>query len=106
MSEVLEPPVKVTKAEKAEKKLKKWKITFHSGEGETADHSDIELGHNYKINVYKRNVETVIDENFLGSLKAAVVHTVITTVSEDGKSKVTQNVVIPRFSYTLGEQVE
>lgn len=103
MSEVLDAPAKV----KAEKKpLKKWKITFHSGEGENADHSDIEIGHNYKINVYKRNVETTIDENFLGSLRAAVINTVITTVSEDGKSKTTQAVTIPRFAYTLGEQVQ
>ena len=107
MSEVLEAPAKATRAEKAEKKtLKKWKITFHSGEGENADHSDIEIGHNYKINVYKRNVETVIDENYLNSLKAAVVHTVITNVSTDGLTKTTQSVTIPRFSYTLGEQVE
>jgi len=104
MTEVLDAPLKTAKAEK--KPLKKWKITFHSGEGEAADTSDIEIGHNYKINVYKRNVETTIDENFLDSLKAAVIKTSVTTVSADGLSKTTQAITIPRFAYTLGEQVQ
>lgn len=66
---------------------KKFKITFH-GEG-----GDVEIAHNFKLNVYKRNVETEIDEHYLGVLKHAVVHTVV-----DGKE-----VTIPQHSYTIGE---
>lgn len=86
MSEVMDKPVK--------KALRKWKITFH-GEG-----GDVEIGHNYRLNVYKRNVETEIDENYLGVLREAVIHTVVE--DENGKRR---NVSIPTVSYTLGEQV-
>lgn len=90
MSEVMEKP-----AAKAEKKgLKKYRITFH-GEG-----GDVEIGHNYKLNVYKRNVETVIDENFLSVLKHAVVETVVQDA--EGKNK---SVRIPQYSYTLDGEV-
>lgn len=65
--------------------LKQYKITFH-GEG-----GDVEIGHNFKLNVYKRNVETTIDENFLAVLKDAVVRTHV-----DGKP-----VSIPMYSYTI-----
>lgn len=74
------------------KTLKIYPITFH-GEG-----GDIEIAHNYKLNVYKRNTETTIDENFLGVLKNAVVHTTIKDA--DGKAK---SVTIPQYHYTLGE---
>lgn len=73
----------------AEKAPKKFKITFH-GEG-----GDIEIAHNFKLNVYKRNVETVIDEHFLGVLKHAVVQTVV-----DGKP-----VTIPQYNYTVDGEV-
>jgi transposase-like protein len=65
--------------------LKQYKITFH-GEG-----GDIEIGHNFTLNLYKRNVETTIDENFLSVLKDAVVRTTV-----DGKE-----VSIPMYSYTV-----
>jgi poly(3-hydroxyalkanoate) synthetase len=68
----------------AKSDLKQYKITFH-GEG-----GDVEIAHNFKLNLYKRNVETTIDENFLAVLKDAVVNTVV-----DGKS-----VKIPMYSYT------
>jgi hypothetical protein len=90
-------PVEKTsdKAEKpAKKALKKYEITFH-GEG-----GDVEIGHNFKLNIYKRNVKTVIDENFLGVLRDAV----ITTVVEDADGK-RKNVTIPQYSYTLGEAI-
>lgn len=90
MSEVMEKP----EAKPAKKALRKWKITFH-GEG-----GDVEIGHNARLNVYKRNVETVIDENYLGVLKDAVIHTVVE--DENGKRR---EVTIPTISYTLGEQV-
>lgn len=82
MSEVMEKPAK--------KGLKQYKITFH-GEG-----GDVEIGHNYKLNLYKRNVETTIDENFLGALKAAVT----TTVIQDAEGKWKQ-VSIPTYQYTV-----
>lgn len=93
MSEVMEKAE--VKAEKpAKKQLRKWKITFH-GEG-----GDVEIGHNARLNVYKRNVETVIDENYLGVLKDAVIQTVVE--DENGKRR---HVTIPTISYTLGEQI-
>lgn len=85
MSEVMEQPAKTAK-----KSLKKYRITFH-GEG-----GDVEIGHNFKLNLYKRNVETTIDEHFLGVLKDAVVHTVV----EDAEGK-RRNVTIPMYSYTI-----
>jgi hypothetical protein len=69
---------------------KKYKITFH-GEG-----GDVEIAHNFKLNVYKRNVPTEIDEHFLSVLKHAVVHT--TVQDADGKTK---EVAIPQYSYTI-----
>jgi poly(3-hydroxyalkanoate) synthetase len=69
----------------AAKEPKQYKITFH-GEG-----GDVEIAHNFKLNVYKRNVETTIDENYLAVLKHAVVHTVV-----DGKE-----VTIPQYNYTV-----
>jgi hypothetical protein len=97
MSEVMDKPE--VKAEKpadkpAKKALKRFKITFH-GEG-----GDVEIAHNYKLNLYKRNVETEIDENFLTVLRDAVIHTVVE--DSNGKRKA---VTIPMFSYSLGEQV-
>lgn len=68
----------------AKSDLKQYKITFH-GEG-----GDVEIAHNFKLNVYRRNVETTIDEHFLAVLKDAVVETVV-----DGKA-----VRIPMYSYT------
>lgn len=89
MSEVAEKDAKPAK-----KALRRWKITFH-GEG-----GDVEIGHNARLNVYKRNVETEIDEHYLGVLKDAVIHTIVE--DENGKRR---QVTIPTISYTLGEQV-
>jgi hypothetical protein len=92
MSDDKKPEVKTpdAPAEKpAKKALKKYKIVFH-GEG-----GDVEIAHNYKLNLYKRNVETEIDENFLAVLKDAVVHTEIET---EGKRK---KVTIPMHSYSV-----
>jgi hypothetical protein len=83
--------VEVQKAPKA-KALKMYKITFH-GEG-----GDVEIAHNYQLNVYKRNVETTIDENFLGVLRDAVVHTVTKGKEADGPE---QHVKIPCYQYTV-----
>ncbi len=87
MSEVMENPAK---AERAEKKAKQYKIMF-SGEG-----GDIEIGHNFKLNLYKRNVWTTIDENFLGVLRAAVIETIM----QDAEGK-TKSVRIPAYQYEL-----
>jgi hypothetical protein len=81
MSEVIEKPAK---------KIKQYRITFH-GEG-----GDVEIGHNFKLNLYKRNVPTTIDENFLNVLK----HAVITTQVQDSDGK-WKAVSIPTFQYTL-----
>lgn len=70
--------------------LKQYKITFH-GEG-----GNVEVGHNYKLNSYPRNVETTIDENFLGVVKAAVVTT--TVQDEAGNAR---HVSIPQYSFTV-----
>lgn len=70
---------------KAKRAIKQHKITFH-GEG-----GDVEIAHNFKLNVYKRNVETTIDDHFLAVLKDAVIETTI-----DGKA-----VRIPQFSYSV-----
>lgn len=76
---------------KAEAKpLKKYKIVFH-GEG-----GDVEIAHNFKLNLYKRNVETTIDENYLGVLKDAVVKTIV----EDAEGN-RRNVSIPQYQYTV-----
>lgn len=74
----------------AKSELKQFKITFH-GEG-----GDIEIAHNFKLNVYKRNVPTTIDEHFLAVLKDAVVHTVV-----KGSDDKPQSVTIPMYSYTV-----
>ena len=86
--EVMEKPVKAEKAEK--KPLKQYKIMF-SGEG-----GDIEIGHNFKLNLYKRNVWTTIDENFLGVLRAAVIETI--AQDTEGKNK---TVRIPAYQYEI-----
>lgn len=86
MSEVIEAKPEATKA----KKLKQYKITFH-GEGH-----DVEVVHNFVLNVYKRNVETTIDENFLGVVRDAVITTHVQ--DENGKRR---EVKIPQFSYTV-----
>lgn len=71
-------------------KLKQYRITFH-GEG-----GDIEIGHNYKLNLYKRNVETTIDENYLNVLK----HSVVTTQIQDSDGK-WKAVSIPTYQYSV-----
>jgi hypothetical protein len=70
--------------------LKQYRITFH-GEG-----GNVEVGHNYKLNSYPRNVECTIDENFLGVVKAAV----ITTTLTDNQGKET-HVLVPQYSYSV-----
>lgn len=77
------------------KKVKQYKIVFHSGEDKT-EAADVVIGHNCKLNRYQRDVETIIDENFLSVLKDAVIKT--TVKGEDG---VERDVTIPRFSYTV-----
>jgi hypothetical protein len=83
MSEVLEKPAKA-------KAPAMYKITFH-GEG-----GDVEIVHNYKLNVYKRNVETTIDENYLNVVKSAVIETVVQDAEGNKKA-----VKIPTLQYTV-----
>jgi len=90
MSEVMDNPVIDAKADKKAKPIKQYKIMF-SGEG-----GDIEIGHNYKLNLYKRNVWTTIDENYLGALRAAVVETVV----QDSEGNMKQ-VRVPAYQYEL-----
>jgi len=88
---ILEAGEAAAVTEAAEKKpLKQYKITFH-GEG-----GDVEIGHNYKLNLYKRNVETTIDENYLNVLK----HSVITTQIQDSDGK-WKAVSIPTYQYSV-----
>jgi hypothetical protein len=86
MTEAIDTPVKVS----SKKALKQYKITFHGKGG------DIEVGHNFKLNLYKRNVETTIDENYLGVIRDAVVTTTIK--DDDGKE---QHVSIPAYQYSV-----
>lgn len=72
------------------KALKKYKITFHG------DGPDVMIGHNGVLNVYKRNEECVIDENFLGVLKDAVIDTFVQ--DEDGKRR---HIRIPTYQYSV-----
>lgn len=90
MTEVLEKTVEKTR------KPKMYSITFHSGEGKE-EAEDVVIGWNCKLNRYKRNVKTTIDENFLGVLKDAVIHTKIKDLEKNTEVEVT----IPRFSYTV-----
>jgi len=83
MSEIIESKPKA-------RALKQYKITFH-GEG-----GDVDLIHNFKLNLYKRNTETTIDENFLGVAKLAVINTIIQDA--DGKEKA---VSIPLYQYSV-----
>jgi hypothetical protein len=76
-------------------KVKMFKITFHSGDAGT-EAEDVQIALNGKLNLYKRNVEALIDENFLGVLKDAVVYTEI----EDANGKRVP-VTIPRFAYSV-----
>lgn len=87
MSEIT---TELTKGPRKSAALKMYKITFH-GEG-----GNVEIGHNYRLNSYPRNVETTIDELFLGVLRDAVVTT--TVKGEDGKER---HVTIPQYSYSV-----
>lgn len=87
MSEVAEQAAKA-------KKLKVYRITFH-GQG-----APVEIGHNYKINAYPRNIPTLIDENYLDSLRHATTETRI----QDENNKWC-DVTIPTYQYTIGETV-
>lgn len=84
MSETTDAPKAKAKA------LKQYKITFH-GEG-----GDVEVGHNFRLNLYKRNVETTIDEHFLDVVKQAVITTIVEDA--DGNKK---PVSIPVYQYTV-----
>lgn len=77
---------------KAEKP-KRWKVTIHSING---DNSDVVVGHNFKINQYKRNVEVEMDDNYLEVLKGAVVHTTV-----QDQNGVETEVSIPMHAYTV-----
>ena len=71
-------------------KLKQYLITFN-GEG-----GDVEVGHNFKMNLYKRNTPAPIDELFLGVVKDAVV---ISMVKDD--KGVERQVKTPLYNYTV-----
>ena len=71
--------------EKSTEGKKKFTITF-TGEG-----GDIVIVHNFKQNVYQRNVPVEIDEDFLSVVKDSVIETEI-----DGKA-----VKIPTHPYIL-----
>jgi len=73
---------------KDEKKM--YYITF-LGEG-----GDVELVHNYKLNIYKRNEKCLINEDFLHVVKSAVVQTEV----QDGENS-TKSVRIPQLTYEL-----
>lgn len=90
MTESIESTEAPAKASRKAPALKQYKITFH-GEG-----GDIEVGHNFKLNLYKRNVETTIDENYLGVIRDAVIQTEVQ--DESGKRR---NVRIPAYQYTV-----
>lgn len=79
-------------SKEAPAKVKQFRITFH-GEG-----GDVEIGHNFKLNLYKRNVPTTIDANYLNVLK----HSVITTQIQDSDGK-WKSVSIPTYQYTVEE---
>lgn len=76
------------------KKIKQFKITFHG------DGAPVEIGHNFRMNVYPRNIETTIDENYLDVLR----HSITATRRQDEAGN-WQNVSIPTYQYTLGEQI-
>jgi hypothetical protein len=75
-----------TESQPEAKVKKQYKITLH-GEG-----GDVLIGHNYKLNVFKRNVETVIDEDFLDVLKNSVIKT---------KNEAGEDVSIPTHNYSV-----
>lgn len=83
----------ITKAAKAQEP-KKFKVTIHS-EGEGGDKGDVLIGHNYKLVQIKRNVEVILDENFLAVLKSSVIDTMVK--GEDDKMHA---VKVPRYNYS------
>lgn len=91
MSETMDKPEAKAAAKKAPKR---YKITFHG------DGGDVEIAHNFRLNLYKRNVETEIDEHFLAVLRDAVIHTVVEDSNGTRKA-----VTIPMHAYSLGEAV-
>jgi len=76
------------------KALRKYKITVHS-EGEGGDKGDVLIGHNFQLLQIRRDVEVVIDENFLNVLKSSVIDTHVK--GDDDKMRA---VKIPRYSFT------
>lgn len=76
-------------------KRKTVRITIHPGPGN--DMSDVLIGHNYVLNVYKRNVAVDMDEMFFDVLKHAVVTTEVPNA--DGSSTVVAT--IPQYSYSV-----
>lgn len=72
--------------------LKQYKITF-TGEG-----GDIVLVHNFKQNVYQRNVEAPINELYLDVVKNSVIETEV--ADANGKKRM---VKIPTHPYILGD---
>ena len=84
------------KAPEVKKKLKEYLITFHSGANN--DNSDVTISHNHVINVYQRNKQVKINENYLSVLKDAVIDTEIR--GEDGK---TQRIRIQPYTYSVEE---
>ena len=57
---------------------------------------EYDTDHNFKLNLYKRNEWTTIDENYLSVLRAAVVETIVQ--DSDGKNK---SVRVPMYQYEL-----
>ena len=72
------------------KELKQYLITFNG------DGGDVEIGHNFKMNLYKRNTPAPIDELFLGVVKDAVVMSMV----KDDKG-VERLVRTPVYNYTV-----
>ena len=74
----------------AEKPLKQYMITFN-GEG-----GDVEVGHNFRMNLYKRNTPAPIDENYLNVVKDAVIMSMV----KDDKG-VERLIKTPLYSYSV-----
>jgi len=84
--EVMEKPTKV----------KQYKITINSEADVKGGGGDVFIGWNGRQNLYKRDVECPIDQNFLDVLKATVIETKI-----EGADGTMRSVRVPRFTYSV-----
>jgi hypothetical protein len=91
-----EKDAKHGKTGKAREQGRTFTVTIHPGPGN--DMSDVVIGHNYVLNVYKRNVPVQMTEVYLNVLRDAVVSTDVPTA--DGTM---QAVTIPQYSYTVDQ---